>query len=100
MSRPRKYPDDLRERAVRLVFDSGRPIAQVARDLGVHREALRLWVRQAEADAGTRNDRLTSVERERLKELEREVRDLRKANEILRAASVFFAKELDPPRSK
>lgn len=100
MSRPRKYPDDLRERAVRLVFDSGRPVAQVARDLGVHREALRLWVRQAEADAGTRNDRLTSVERERLKELEREVRDLRKANEILRAASVFFAKELDPPRSK
>jgi transposase len=98
--RPRKYPDDLRERAVRLVFDSGRPIAQVAKDLGVHREALRLWVRQAEADAGTRNDRLTSAERERLKELEREVRDLRKANEILKAASVFFAKELDPPRSK
>jgi transposase len=100
MPRPRKYPDDLRERAVRLVFDSGRPIAQVAKDLGVHREALRLWVRQAEADAGTRNDRLTSGERERLKELERELRDLRKANEILKAASVFFAKELDPPRSK
>jgi transposase-like protein len=59
------------------------------------REALRLWVRQAEADAGTRNDRLTSAERERLKLLEREVRDLRKANEILKAASVFFAKELD-----
>ena len=95
MPRPRKYPDDLRERAVRLVFDSGRPIVQVAKDLGVHREALRLWVRQAEADAGTRNDRLTSAERERMKELEREVRDLRKANEILKAASVFFAKELD-----
>ena len=100
MPRPRKYPDDLRERAVRLVFDSGRPIAQVAKDLGVHREALRLWVRQAEADAGARNDRLTSAERERLKALEREVRDLRKANEILKAASVFFAKELDPPRSR
>jgi transposase len=100
MPRPRKYPDDLRERAVRLVFESQRPIAQVAKDLGVHREALRLWVRQAEADAGTRNERLTSVERERLKELEREVRELRKANEILKAASVFFAKELDPPRSK
>jgi transposase len=95
MPRPRKYPDELRERAVRLVFDSGRPIAQVAKDLGVHREALRLWVRQAEADAGTRDDRLTTAERERLKELEREVRDLRKANEILKAASVFFAKELD-----
>jgi len=57
-------------------------------------------VRQAEADAGTRNDRLTSDERERLKALEREVRDLRKANEILKAASVFFAKELDPTRPK
>jgi transposase len=100
MPRPRKYPDELRERAVQLVFDSGRPIAQVAKDLGVHREALRLWVRQAEADAGTRNERLTSAERERLKELEREVRELRKANEILKAASVFFAKELDPPRSR
>jgi len=80
---------------VRLVFESQRPIAAVARDLGVHKEALRLWVRQAEADAGTRNDRLTSAERERLRSLEREVRDLRKANEILKAASVFFAKELD-----
>jgi transposase len=95
MPRPKKYPDELRERAVRLVFESQRPIAAVARDLGVHKEALRLWVRQAEADAGTRNDRLTSAERERLKLLEREVRDLRKANEILKAASVFFAKELD-----
>ena len=95
MSAPRKYPDELRERAVRLVFESGRPIARVARDLGVHKEALRHWVRQAEADAGTRNDRLTSGERERLRELEREVRELRKANEILKAASVFFAKELD-----
>jgi transposase len=95
MPRPKKYPDELRERAVRLVFESRRPVAAVARDLGVHKEALRLWVRQAEADAGTRNDRLTSAERERLKVLEREVRDLRKANEILKAASVFFAKELD-----
>ena len=85
---------------MRLVFESGRPIAQVAKDLGVHREALRLWVRQAEADAGERNDRLTSTERERMKMLEREVRELRKANEILKAASVFFAKELDPTRPK
>ena len=95
MPRPKKYSDELRERAVRLVFESQRPIAHVARDLGVHKEALRLWVRQAEADAGTRNDRLTTEERERLKALERENRELRKANEILRAASVFFAKELD-----
>jgi transposase len=100
MSRPKKYPDELRERAVRLVFESQRPIAQVANDLGIHREALRLWVRQAEADAGDRQDRLTSVERERLRDLERENRELRRANEILKAASVFFAKELDLPRSK
>ena len=100
MPAPRKYPDELRERAVRLVFESGRPIAHVARDLGVHKEALRHWVRQAEADTGSRNDRLTSGERERLKALEREVRELRRANEILKAASVFFAKELDPTRPK
>jgi transposase len=100
MPAPKKYPDELKERAVRLVFESGRPIAQVAKDLGVHREALRLWVRQTEADAGDRQDRLTSGERERMKALERENRELRKANEILKAASVFFAKELDPTRSK
>ena len=100
MPAPRKCPDELRERAVRLVFESGRPIAQVARDLGVHKEALRHWVRQAEADAGSRNDRLTTSERERLKALERENRELRRANEILKAASVYFAKELDPTRPK
>ncbi len=96
MSRPTKYPVELRERAVRLVFESQRPIAAVARDLGVHKEALRLWVRQAEADAGTRNDRLTSAERERLRALDCENRELRKANEILKAASVFFAGEVCP----
>ena len=100
MAARRKYPDDLRERGVRLVFESGRPVAHVARDLGVHRETLRLWVRQAEADVGTRNDRLTSAERERMKDLEREVRELRRANEILKAASAFFARELDLTRPK
>jgi transposase len=95
MPASKKYSDELRERAVRLVFESGRPVAHVARDLGIHKEALRLWVRQAEADAGTRNDRLTTEERERLRALERENRELKKANEILKAASVFFAKELD-----
>jgi transposase len=100
MSRPSKYPDELRERGVRLVFESGRPIAHVARDLGVHRETLRLWVRQAEADGGRRGDRLTTAERERLKALERENRELRRANEILKAASAFFASELDPTRPK
>jgi transposase len=57
MSRPSKYTPELRERGVRLVFESGRPIGHVARDLGVHREPLRLWVCQAEADQGTRQDR-------------------------------------------
>ncbi len=100
MPAPKKYPDELRERAVRLVLDSGRPIAHIANDLGIHREALRQWVRQAEADTGTRQDRLTTDERERLKTLERDNRELRKANEILKAASVYFAKELDPTRPK
>lgn len=100
MSRPSKYPDELRERGVRLVFESGRPIAHVARDLGVHRETLRLWVRQAETDRGLRQDRLTTAERERLRALERENRELKRANEILKAASSYFAAELDPTRPK
>jgi len=100
MPRPRKYPEELLERGARLVFESGRPIAHVAVDLGVHPEALRKRVRRAEADGGERRDLLTSSERERLRELEREVKELRRANEILKAASVFFAKELDPTRSK
>jgi transposase len=100
MPASRRYAQGLRERGVRLVFESGRPIAHVARDLGVHRETLRLWVRQAEADAGRRSDLLTTAERERLKELEREHRELRRANEILKAASAFFATELDPTRPK
>jgi transposase len=100
MPRSKKYPDELRERAVRLVFDSQRLIAAVARDLGVHKEALRLWVRQAEADAGGRQDRLTTAEREELARLRGEVKQLRRANEILKAASVFFAGELDPTRPR
>jgi len=101
MPRPkRKYPDELRERAVRVAIESKRPIAQVARELGIHPESLRNWVRQAEADAGLRADRLTTEERERLKQLERENRDLRRSNEILKAASAFFARELDQPRPR
>lgn len=100
MPAPRKYPEELRERAVRLVFESRRPIAHVAQDLGVHKEALRSWVRQAEADSGRRRDLLTSDEREELKRLRRENADLRKANAILKDASVFFATELDPSRRR
>ena len=96
MPRPRKYDDELKERAVRLAIESGRPIAHVAADLGIGPESLRGWVRQAQADAaGGTPSTLTTAERERLKELERENRELKKANEILKAASVFFAKELD-----
>jgi transposase len=100
MSRPRKYSDELRERAVRLYFESDRPIAHVARDLGIHREALRQWVRQAEADSGSRRDLLTSDEREELLRLRKEVVELRRANAILKDASVYFAQELDPTRRR
>jgi transposase len=97
---PRKYPDELRERAVREVRTTGRPIAHVAKDLGIHKEALRGWVRQAEADTGGRDDRLTTAEREELRQLRRENVELRRANEILKAASAFFAAELDRPRTR
>ena len=90
MAAPRKYPEELRDRAVRLVFESGRPIAHVARDLGVHREALRSWVRQVEADSGRRRDLLTSEEREELKRLRKENAELKRANAILKDASVFM----------
>jgi transposase len=100
MPRPKKYPDELMDRGVRLVFGSQRPIAHVAADLGVHPEALRKRVRQAEADSGKRSDVLTSQEREEIRKLRREVHDLRRANEILKSASVFFAKELDPDRTR
>ncbi|MFE6423834.1 IS3 family transposase [Streptomyces enissocaesilis] len=90
MPAPRKYPDELRERAVREVRATGRPIAHVAKDLGIHKEALRGWVRQAEADHGERDDRLTTAEHDELKQLRKEVVELRRANEILKAASVFF----------
>ena len=89
MPRPHKYPEELLDRGVRLVFESGRPIAAVARDLGVHSEALRLRVRRTEADEGLRPDLPTSQEREEIKELRRENFELRRANEILKSASVF-----------
>jgi transposase len=100
MPRPRKYPEELLDRGVRLVFESGRPIAQVARDLGVGAEVLRKRVRQAEADSGRRSGLLTTHEREEIRKLRKENYELRRANEILKAASVFFAKELDPDRPK
>lgn len=100
MAGKRKYPEELLERGARMVFESGRPIAHVARDLGIHHETLRKWVRQTEVDEGKRSELLGSEERERLKALERENRELRRANEILKSASAFFAAELDPHRTK
>jgi putative transposase len=97
MSAPRKYPNELRERAVRLVLESGRPIAHIAQDLGVHREALRQWVRQAEADQGRRTDRPTTAEHEELKRLRKENAELRRANEILKAASTFSRRSSTVP---
>jgi transposase len=100
MSRPRKYPPELLERGARVVIESGRPIAHVARDLGVPPETLRRYVREVEADEGLRPDLPTSEEREEIKRLRRENYELRRANEILKAASVFFATELDADRPK
>jgi transposase len=100
MARPKKYPDELVQRGVRLALESGRPIAQIAADLGMHPETLRKRVRQAEADSGARPDLPTSAEREEIKKLRQEVFELRRANEILKSASVFFAKELDTDRTK
>jgi transposase len=98
----RKYPDELRERAVKMVLEvreregNGRgEIARVGRQLGVHPEALRGWLKQTEIDGGQRPG-TTTGDRQRITELEREVRELRRANEILKAASAYFARELDP----
>lgn len=102
MGRPSRYAPEVRERAVRLVEEhlsehdsEWAAMRSVAAKLGCTTETLRKWVRQAQRDAGRRPG-LTTAERERLKELERENRELKRANEILRKASAFFAQaELD-----
>ena len=100
MPRPRKYSQELIDRGVRLAIESGRPIAHVAQDIGLPAETLRKRVRQAEADQGLRPGMPTTEEREEIKKLKRENAELRRANEILKAASVFFATELDADRPK
>lgn len=102
MAAQRKYPDELRDRAVRMVCEirerDGKghgEITRVARQLDVHPEALRSWIQRAEIDEGKRPG-TTTDDRRRIAELEREVRELRRANEILKAASAYFARELDP----
>jgi transposase len=102
MGRRSKYPPEVRERAVRLVFEQmpahaseWATITSIAEKMGCKAETLRLWVRQSQRDAGHKPG-LTTSERERFKELERENRELKRANEILRKASAFFAQaELD-----
>ena len=102
MARPSRYSVEVRERAVRMVREHGpahpsqwAAIASIAGKLGCTAETLRRWVRQAEQDTGQRRG-LTTDERGRLKELERENRELKRTNEILRKASAYFAQaELD-----
>ena len=103
MAAPRKYPDELRERAIRLALEARRDpatrtgaVKRVAGQLGINPETLRNWVAQTEVDSGDRPGTTTS-DAQRLAELEKEVRELRRANEILRRASAFFAAELDRP---
>ena len=98
----RRYPPELRERAVRMVHEaiaeSGErvgAVTRVARQLGIGPESLRNWVKQAEVNNGKRPG-VTTEQQRRVAELERENRELRRANEILKAASAFFARELDP----
>lgn len=101
MNRQARYPQELRERAVRMVFEhqdqydsQWAAITSVATKLGMTSETLRKWVRRAEIDEGQRPG-LATTERERLKELEKENKELRRANEILKAAAAFFGAELD-----
>jgi transposase len=102
MGRRPPYPREVRERAVRMVFEhrgeydsQWAAITSIAEKFGMTAETLRGWVRQAEVDEGKRPG-VTAAEAERIRELERENRELRRANEILKAASAFFARELDP----
>ena len=102
MTQRTRYPVEVRERAVRLVMEhtgeyrsQWAAITSIATKCGMTAETLRKWVRRAEVDAGGRPG-LTTEERRRLAELERENRELRRANEILKTAAAFFARELDP----
>ena len=108
MAAPRKYPDELRERAIRCALDLvdgaeklsvNAACKRVGEQLGIVPDSLRNWVQQARIDAGNAPG-LTTDERARLAELERENRELRRANAILKSASAFFAAELDRPSQR
>ena len=102
MASRKQHPAELRERAVAMVFElraesgeSRGSLARVGERLGINPETLRNWVERAEIDGGQRPG-TTSSDNKRIAELERENRELRRANEILKAASAYFARELDP----
>ena len=102
----KRYPVEVRERAVRLVLEhrgeyqtEWAAITSIAQKCGMTAETLRKWVRQSEIDGGRRPG-VSTAEAQRIKELERENKELRRANEILKAASAFFARELDPQPRK
>jgi len=94
---PKKYPADLRERAVALYLESSpRPaIRRLAEQVGVHPEALRNWIRKAEAQRGKRDERPVAPEAPELARLRKEIADLRRANELLRAANAFLTQQVD-----
>jgi transposase len=102
MGRPHKYSAELIERAVRMALESGRPVSAVAADLGMDPDRLRRYVqRSREEEAEERRlPEVVSAERAEILRLRREVAELQRANEILKAASVFFAKQLDADRPK
>jgi transposase len=106
MARPRSYPDEFRERAVRLVREwqaerglSDGGVTAIAAQLGLHRETLRRWMLEQDVEAGERPG-LTGAERSRIAALERENRELRRANEILKTAAALFGAELDRRHKK
>lgn len=104
MASGRKYPQELKDRAIRLVGEAreqdvglsqNAAVVRIAKLVGVHADTLRVWVRQTDINAGKRSG-VTTDAAATIKALEREVRELKRANEILLAASSFFARELDP----
>ena len=108
MAAPRKYPEELRERAIRFALElvngperlsSSRASARVGEQLGINAATLRNWVKQARVDAGQQPG-ATTDDRARMLELERENRELRRANAIWKSASAFFAAELDRPQTR
>lgn len=92
----RPYPAEFRREAIRLVEATGRRYQDVAKELGISPESLRLWMKQAQTDRGEREDGLTTAERDELRRLRRQVRELEAEREILKRAVTFFVREADP----